>query len=227
MYPNSGGYGGYGGYPQYQAPVGSGSMVEPSNPRFRNAWAAQQPRKKSKLWLILLLVGIVILIVVAVVAIALQANQPPVDEQLTTLDDGDEDDLNAYYASITSDPDYVPDFDTPNSRYTTPPDKLTCDKLTEVKKMDTDILNLYLNSGAVVAIKAKGSKPFTRSGNTILIYGGSLINNIYHTIPFDCPDVDLSASSTTYTGSNIFSNIDSDRHFYVWSGPEGLNTSGE
>ena len=228
--PNS-----YGGYdPNYflnnPAPSGTGSMVEPSNPRFKNSWQQQNTPKKHS-WIIPAIIGLIIIIVVPIVLLLLAPKDNPgqqggggssEEDKTAGIDDdhpnptSDEAEVNAYFTYLASNPDYVASFNSTETLYSEPPEKLTCNNLTEVTNMNSAILKLYLDAGYVVAISGKGNAPFSSEGNTLLIFGGSLAETTYNTIPYDCPSASKTANHTTYSGSEIFSNLKSDKRYYVW-----------
>ena len=200
----------------------TGSMVAPSNPHLQ----ALQPQKKSHSWLFPCIVGVIIVAVVIVAIIAIATNTtttPALEEEITII--SPDDDVNAYFYSLVNDPDYKPDFSSAETKYSNVPDGLTCDMLKEVEYMDTNILNLYLNAGYVVAISGKGGAPFSSAGKMILIYSGSLDTSTYKTIPIECPSEKITKTTarSTYSGEDIFNHLKSEKHFYVWSETMGTN----
>ncbi len=210
----------------------SGSMVEPSNPYSREVWLQRQKQqqRQSRLqhrqnqspnWVLPLIIGIIVLVIIplAIIVATQKKSTEDVSEPIPEPEISDEDDLSAYYYELVSDPDYVPLFDNDISRYTKVPAKVSCDEFKQVSHMNADILNLYLNSGYVVVI--------SDGNNSTLVYQGMLDVYSYSAIPINCPNIDTSATTRTYSSEELFENPSSKRQYYVWIDPANLNQDKE
>ena len=210
----------------YRQPTGS--MVQPSSPYLSQAWQNQQQPKKPRRWILPVVFGLMVLVIVLIV-IAVTTQQPiqPVEDQPheeygREVEDTatDATDLNAYFSQLVDDPDYQPEYISKEPVYYYPPINFSCDELEEVPKMNLKLLNIYLDYGYVVVLQGRGSAPFTRDGNRVLVYSGSFQDSRYQTINLVCPySADAAINPVTFSGSDIFNNLTHDKQYYVWIDP--------
>ncbi len=218
-------------------------MAANSAPSSNAVQPPSQP-KKARRWIIFIAVGIILLIFVPLIIIAAvesgktsssgqvaenpdnpeNPDQPDKDTPLASI----EADIHSYLSSIASDPNYEPSFEKDETEYSRPPANFSCDRIVEVPYIDKNIMDLELDYGFVIIISGKGSAPFTSTGNSVLVYSGSLKNSTYKTVSINCPSSSPIASDyTTYNGSTIFDNLSSDKHFYVWIDEKYLSSKDE
>ena len=209
----------------------------PSSSTTQSAGQVSQP-KKSRRWIIPAIAGIAVLVFVPLIIIALASksspNSPaetPTEEEkgnpygiVNVEDTGYAKDLQGYVTSLAEDADKELDPTIENYRYTTPPAKFSCAEAFEITEMDETLLKLHLQYGFVILIDGKGSAPFTDSGNTVLIYGGSATNSQVLTVPYDCSKESKTTTYATYNSSSIFNNLTSAQHYYAWIDEKDLAT---
>ena len=144
--------------------------------------------------------------------------------------------LNGYFYELSNDPksSYMPDFSASKEYYSGPPKNILCSDLTEVPQMNPIMLNLYLDNASVVVISGQWDYEFGKVDKAILIYSGSLIDSIYNISPISCADSsdeNLKHGEANlpekYTSSDIFNNLTSKKHFYVWTDPAYINPGEE
>ena len=216
-------------------------MAASNTPASTPSAPKQQPEKKVRRWIIPTAIAIIVLIFIplfVIIAVGKNNNnnqdqiadnpeQPT--EQIDGLDESlstPEEDVHAYFSSLASSSDYQPSFEKNETVYSEPPADFSCDQIVEVSYMDLDIMNLELDYGFVVIVSGKGSAPFTSEGNSILVYGGSLNDSIYKTAPINCQSSSpITPNYTKYSGSAIFNNLSSDKHYFIWIDPKHI-TSG-
>ena len=204
----------------------SGSMVEPKNSYAREMWQKQQQSQKSFnpfKWIFPFILGIAIVATIAIWAtITHPTEDKPVADDSTAIPEptiSDEEDLSAYFYQLVSEPDYVPEYSDAASHYIWPPTNITCADFKEVSKMDTYILNLYLDSGYVVMIDNK-SKP------DYLVYYGVYDDLLYRAIPINCSSpIDTTVDYESFNPSELFDS--SSQRYFVWIDPKNLNQDRE
>ena len=222
----------------------TGSIVEPSNPRAKQAWKEQHKTTAFPLWTIPVTIGLIIIVILLIILVSLSepakpAKETPSQDGSIITDDTVVDEelaLNNYFYELSKDPgsSYMPDFSISKKYYSEPPTNILCSELVEVPRMNPTMLNLYLDNASVVIISGQWDYEFGEVSKAILIFGGSLADSIYNISPISCADSsdeNLKHSETDlpeqYTGSEIFNNLSSKKHFYVWTDPIYINSGEE
>ncbi|MBR3130968.1 hypothetical protein IKG31_00105 [Candidatus Saccharibacteria bacterium] len=227
----------------------SASIVEPANSTLKPTWEDQNSPKLSQNWprIILICFGIMIVVIVIILVVNLIARpdsqtsskENPQDASIdpnTITDDNPLDevaDLNRFFAALTDDPDFNYEFTASETRYSNLPSTFSCNDIKSIAFMNPKILNLYLDNGSVVIISGKWNNPSGEISTAFMIYGGSLVDSTYNTAKIYCPSssdeiLNRTGASTSiyasYSSSDIFDNLSSDAHFYVWTDPATIGT---
>ncbi|MBQ7802650.1 hypothetical protein IJ380_02205 [Candidatus Saccharibacteria bacterium] len=80
--------------------------------------------------------------------------------------------------------------------------------------MNHNILDYYLDKGAVVIIRGRGKDPYGETGNFLLVYAGSTVDGLYYV----SSPISENYRIAPISRDTVFSTLESSEAFYVLSG---------
>jgi hypothetical protein len=89
------------------------------------------------------------------------------------------------------------------------------DKIWELKVMNANIINYYLDHGYLVVISGTGAFPFGEKGNAIVIYGAAYEVRDYYAFAYDSVGGSKDVYETILPSYDLFAALQDDEKFYI------------